>query len=249
MDFNISFFDNNNNSDNKSTKNSLDDLKGGNEIKEDKEKSNENKKTKKNENNSREDSSDLFDDDEDDESKNNMASNSVSFDDEEEEKENESPTKNKIDDPINEINKTIGMQIINANEKDDIIGGDGDITNIKDGYLFKLFDFYLKNKNWYIKGTNEYLAQNLTTYELFENLNNILGSNSKLNDFIVNISSYSKEISKYSTFKLFMKLCDFFKYYSNVLVERNLQRNIQPSNIIYNQAISSLMGDAAKLSV
>ena len=94
------------------------------------------------------------------------------------------------------------------------------------------------NKNsWYIKNrNNEDIAKNLTTYELFENLLDKLRSNFNLNNFIVNISpSYSQKIAEFSTFKLFMKL---YEYFNNQLVIGNLKQNIQQSNanVIYNQS-------------
>ena len=236
MNFNISFFENKNN---KSIKNSLD-----SEIKEEKdkvslekEKLNENKKIKKNENNSREKSSDNFDVDED--SNNNIPSNSFSSDDEDdEEKEKEDPNKNKIDEQNNEIEKQYGLSLINANSKNNIFGGDTpNIKKIKDGHLFGYFYFYMNKNSWYIKNrNNEDIAKNLTTYELFENLLDKLRSNFNLNNFIVNISpSYSQKIAEFSTFKLFMKL---YEYFNNQLVIGNLKQNIQQSNanVIYNQS-------------
>ena len=91
------------------------------------------------------------------------------------------------------------------------------------------------NKNsWYIKNrNNEDIAKNLTTYELFENLLDKLRSNFNLNNFIVNISpSYSQKIAEFSTFKLFMKL---YEYFNNQLVIGNLQQNIKQPNVVYNQ--------------
>ncbi len=233
MNFNISFYDNKNN---KSIKNSLDNEKKEEKDKVllEKEKLNENKEIKKNENNSREDSSDNFDDDED--SNNNNPSNSFSFDDEDdEEKEKEDPNKIKIDEQNNEIEKQYLLSLINANSKNNIFGGDTpNIKKIKDGHLFGYFYFYMNKNSWYIKHrNNEYIVKNLTTYELFENLLDKLRSNFNLNNFIVNISpSYSQKIAEFSTFKLFMKL---YEYFNNQLVIGNLQQNIKQPNVVYNQ--------------
>lgn len=188
-------------------------------------------------NNSREGSSDNFDDDED--SNNNIPSNSSSLDDEDdEEKEKEDPNKIKIDEQNNEIEKQYGLSLINANSKNNIFGGDTpNIKKIKDGHLFGYFYFYMNKNSWYIKNrNNEDIAKNLTTYELFENLLDKLRSNFNLNNFIVNISpSYSQKIAEFSTFKLFMKL---YEYFNNQLVIGNLKQNIQQSNanVIYNQS-------------
>ena len=148
-------------------------------------------------------------------------------DEDDEEKEKEDPNKNKIDEQNNEIEKQYGLSLINVNSKNNIFGGDTpNIKKIKDGHLFGYFYFYMNKNSWYIKNrNNEDIAKNLNTYELFENLLDKLRSNFNLNNFIVNISpSYSQKIAEFSTFKLFMKL---YEYFNNQLVIGNLKQNIQ----------------------
>ena len=177
--------------------------------------------------NNEEEDDDDFDDDEDE-------------DDSSEEKENQSGNNslNNQDPDFNAINELFGITFMNTNLLSNSSMGGQYITK---SYLFLIFDYYQNKQKWYIKdkNTNNYIAVNLTTLDLFDKLCSLL-SNYKFENLIVNLYSHqSNEISELSTFKLFMNLYDYFNYqfYKQIYkaIKGNLQQNIQQPNMIYNQ--------------
>ena len=173
--------------------------------------------------NNEEEDDDDFDDDEDE-------------DDSSEEKENQSGNNslNNQDPDFNAINELFGITFMNTNLLSNSSMGGQYITK---SYLFLIFDFFQNKPEWYIKdkNTNNYIAVNLTTLDLFDKLCSLL-SNYKFENLIVNLYSHqSNEISELSTFKLFMNLYEYFNYQFYKAIKGNLQQNIQQPNMIYNQ--------------
>jgi hypothetical protein len=178
-------------------------------------------------------------------SSNNEEDDDDDFDDDEDEDEDDSPVEkenqseinclnNQESKDINEINKPLGMSLLNTSSTNSSMGGE--IIATKD-YLFPLFDYYQNKPQWYIKdkNTNIYIEVTLTTLDLFDKLCSLLPKY-KFENLIVNLHpiQYSG-ISEISTFKLFMNLCEYFSHQLDNVIKGNLQQIIQQQNMIYNQ--------------